>query len=86
MINAARLIPAPSSCGKLRWPEVVGMEGTKARNYILASEPQCRWDVKLIPPNGYATGECRRNQLRLFLDNRGLVRTVPVTCIKPPQG
>ncbi|CAI7869626.1 unnamed protein product [Closterium sp. NIES-53] len=85
-INATRLISAPfATCGKYYFPEVVGMTGTKAREHILAVSPQCHWDVKIIPANGYTTFECRRNRIRVFVDKRGLVQMVPVTCVPPPQ-
>ncbi|CAI5528800.1 unnamed protein product [Closterium sp. Naga37s-1] len=62
---------------KTSWPEVVGMTGEKARDYILTSMPECNWDVRIIPNRGFATMDYRTNRVRIFVDKDGIVRVPP---------
>ncbi|CAI5496147.1 unnamed protein product [Closterium sp. Naga37s-1] len=62
---------------KTSWPEVVGMTGEKARNYILTSMPECNWDVRIIPNRGFATMDYRTNRVRVFVDKENIVRVPP---------
>ncbi|GJP38901.1 hypothetical protein CLOM_g12951 [Closterium sp. NIES-68] len=62
---------------KTSWPEVVGMTGEKARDYIQTTMPQCNWDVRIIPSNGFATMDYRPNRIRVFVDKQGVVRVPP---------
>ncbi|CAI5472419.1 unnamed protein product [Closterium sp. Yama58-4] len=69
---------AEETCSsKTSWPEVVGMTGEKARDYILTSMPECNWDVRIIPNRGFATMDYRTNRVRIFLDKEGIVRVPP---------
>ncbi|CAI5464714.1 unnamed protein product [Closterium sp. Yama58-4] len=69
---------AEENCSsKTSWPEVVGMTGEKARNYILTSMPECNWDVRIIPSRGFATMDYRTNRVRIFVDKEGIVRVPP---------
>ncbi|CAI5528801.1 unnamed protein product [Closterium sp. Naga37s-1] len=69
---------AEETCSsKTSWPEVVGMTGEKARNYILTSMPECNWDVKIIPYGRPVTKDYRTNRVRIFVDTENIVRVLP---------
>ncbi|GJP38528.1 hypothetical protein CLOM_g22976 [Closterium sp. NIES-68] len=79
--NARPSWPSQLICSKTIWPEVLGMKGVSARNYILASGPQCDWDVRILLAGAVTTLECRPNRICLFLNKNGFVRMVPVLCV-----
>ncbi|CAI7859613.1 unnamed protein product [Closterium sp. NIES-54] len=69
---------AEETCSsKTSWPEVVGMTGEKARDYILTSMPECNWDVKIIPYGRPVTRDYRTNRVRIFVDTENIVRVLP---------
>ncbi|CAI5464713.1 unnamed protein product [Closterium sp. Yama58-4] len=69
---------AEETCSsKTSWPEVVGMTGEKARNYILSSMPECKWDVKVIPYGRPVTKDYRTDRVRVFIDREDIVRVAP---------
>ncbi|GJP55824.1 hypothetical protein CLOM_g14852 [Closterium sp. NIES-68] len=70
--------PRQLDCSKTSWPEVLGMTGEEARDYIQAAVPQCNWTIEIIPFGAFVTMDYRSDRIRIFEDENGKVTTAPV--------
>ncbi|CAI5459469.1 unnamed protein product [Closterium sp. Yama58-4] len=65
-------------CSKTSWPEVVGMTGEAARDFIQSAVPQCNWYIQIVPFGMMVTMDYRTDRIRIFVNADGIVEAIPV--------
>jgi hypothetical protein len=62
---------------KTEWPELVGVEGSRAKSIILSENPLLEVDV--YPEDGMFTCDFRVDRVRILIGKKGNVSQVPRT-------
>mmetsp|Transcript_6980 Transcript_6980/g.10647 ORF Transcript_6980/g.10647 Transcript_6980/m.10647 type:complete len:131 (+) Transcript_6980:80-472(+) len=72
------VVQVPDTSNKIKWPELVGVDGKEAKAKIEKERP----DLKLVAtiPSGYmVTADYRPDRVRIYLDEDGKVARAPQT-------
>ncbi|PON83328.1 Proteinase inhibitor [Trema orientale] len=65
-----------AASNKSSWPELVGIQSEVAEKTIQKENPSVK-AVIVVPEGSFVTLELRRDRVRLWVDQQGLVTRVP---------